>query len=43
MGSLGPSQKAWARLTVDGVESLLVRRQPPPATFDPSQTIAVPA
>jgi hypothetical protein len=31
------------RLTVDGVESLLVDRSAEPPTFDPAQSVAVPA
>ena len=33
----------WVRLTVDGVESLLVDRSAEPPTFDASQSVAVPA
>jgi hypothetical protein len=42
---LGPIEPGpqWLRLTVDGVESLLVRRDPPPVGFDPTQRVTVPA
>ncbi len=33
----------WVRLTVDGVESLLVDRTASPPFFDPSQSVTVPA
>jgi hypothetical protein len=38
-----PPGAQWVRLTVDGVESLLVKRSPAPAGFDPSQSVTVPA
>ena len=38
-----PSGSQWVRLTVDGVESLLVDRSAVPPTFDASQSVAVPA
>lgn len=38
-----PSGAQWVRLTVDGVESLLVDQSAEPPTFDPSQSVAVPA
>jgi hypothetical protein len=38
-----PSGQQWVRLTVDGVESLLVDRSTEPPSFDPSQQVAVPA
>ncbi len=38
-----PPGPQWVRLTVDGAESLLVRRQPAPMAFDPTQRITVPA
>jgi hypothetical protein len=43
--SLGivPSGEQWVRLTVDGVESLLVDRSTEPPSFDPSQQATVPA
>jgi hypothetical protein len=43
--SLGivPSGEQWVRLTVDGVESLLVDRSTEPPSFDPSQQVTVPA
>jgi hypothetical protein len=38
-----PPGSQWVRLTVDGVESLLVDRSVTPPVFDPSQTVTVPA
>jgi Pvc16 N-terminal domain len=38
-----PSGPQWVRLTVDGVESLLVDRSADPPAFDSSQSVAVPA
>ena len=38
-----PSGPQWIRLTVDGVESLLVDRSAEPPAFDPSQSVTVPA
>jgi hypothetical protein len=38
-----PPGAQWVRLTVDGVESLLVDRSAEPPAFDPSQSMAVPA
>jgi hypothetical protein len=38
-----PPGAQWVRLTVDGVESLLVDRLTDPPSFDPSQSVAVPA
>jgi hypothetical protein len=38
-----PSGNQWVRLTVDGVESLLVDRAAEPPTFDSTQSVAVPA
>jgi hypothetical protein len=38
-----PPGPQWVRLTVDGVESLLVDRSIEPPAFDPSQSVAVPA
>jgi hypothetical protein len=38
-----PPGPQWVRLTVDGVESLLVDRAATPPAFDPSQSVAVPA
>jgi hypothetical protein len=38
-----PQGAQWVRLTVDGVESLLVDRAAKPPAFDPSQSVAVPA
>lgn len=38
-----PPGAQWVRLTVDGVESLLVDRSVEPPRFDPSQTVTVPA
>jgi hypothetical protein len=42
LGDVPPGPQ-WVRLTVDGVESLLVDRSAVPPTFDPSQSVAVPA
>jgi Pvc16 N-terminal domain len=38
-----PDGTTWVRLTVDGVESLLVDRSARPPAFDPGQTVTVPA
>jgi hypothetical protein len=38
-----PPGPQWVRLTVDGVESLLVDYDAVPPAFDPTQTLAVPA
>jgi hypothetical protein len=38
-----PSGSRWVRLTVDGVESLLVDRSAAPPVFDPAQAVVVPA
>ncbi|MFL6005899.1 MAG: DUF4255 domain-containing protein [Gaiellaceae bacterium] len=38
-----PSGNQWVRLTVDGVESLLVDRAAEPPAFDSTQSVAVPA
>jgi hypothetical protein len=38
-----PPGAQWVRLTVDGVESLLVDRSAAAPAFDPSQSVAVPA
>jgi hypothetical protein len=38
-----PPGAQWVRLTVDGVESLLVDRSAEPPAFDPTQSVAVPA
>jgi len=38
-----PPGSQWVRLTVDGVESLLVDRTKEPPVFDPSQSVSVPA
>jgi hypothetical protein len=38
-----PAGAQWVRLTVDGVESLLVDRDGSVPTFDPSQSVTVPA
>ncbi|MCA1572108.1 MAG: DUF4255 domain-containing protein [Chloroflexi bacterium] len=38
-----PPGAQWVRLTVDGVESLLVDRTVDPPVFDPGQSIVVPA
>ena len=42
LGDVPPGAQ-WIRLTVDGVESLLVDRSVEPPAFDSSQTVAVPA
>ena len=42
LGDVPPGAQ-WVRLTVDGVESLLVDRSAEPPTFDPGQTVTVPA
>jgi hypothetical protein len=41
LGPIAPGPQ-WLRLTVDGVESLLVKRDPPPLGFDPTQRVTVP-
>ena len=38
-----PEGDQWVRLTVDGVESLLVDRSAEPPAFDPTQSLTVPA
>jgi Pvc16 N-terminal domain len=38
-----PDGDQWVRLTVDGVESLLVDRSADPPAFDPTQFVTVPA
>jgi hypothetical protein len=38
-----PQGDQWVRLTVDGVESLLLDREAEPPAFDPSQSVTVPA
>ena len=38
-----PEGDQWVRLTVDGVESLLLDREAEPPAFDPSQSVTVPA
>jgi hypothetical protein len=38
-----PPGAQWVRLTVDGVESLLIDRSVDPPIFDPAQSIVVPA
>lgn len=38
-----PPGPQWVRLTVDGVDSLLVDRSEEPPTFHPSQSVTVPA
>ncbi|MBY5164289.1 DUF4255 domain-containing protein [Salsipaludibacter albus] len=38
-----PPGDQWLRLTVDGVDSLLVDRSDPPPVFDPTQSVDVPA
>ena len=38
-----PPGTQWLRLTVDGVDSLLVDRSGPAPVFDPSQSVGVPA
>ena len=42
LGDVPPGAQ-WVRLTVDGVESLLVDRSVEPPAFDPAQSVAVPA
>jgi len=42
LGDVPPGAQ-WVRLTVDGVESLLVDRSAEPPAFDSSQSVAVPA
>ena len=42
LGDVPPGTQ-WVRLTVDGVESLLVDRSAVPPAFDSSQSVAVPA
>ena len=42
LGAVPPGSQ-WVRLTVDGVESLLVDRTQEPPVFDPSQSVSVPA
>jgi hypothetical protein len=42
LGDVPPGAQ-WVRLTVDGVESLLVDRDAEPPAFDPAQSLAVPA
>jgi hypothetical protein len=42
LGAVPPGSQ-WVRLTVDGVESLLVDRSKEPPVFDPSQAVSVPA
>jgi hypothetical protein len=42
LGAVPPGAQ-WVRLTVDGVESVLVDRSAEPPAFDPSQSVAVPA
>lgn len=42
LGAVPPGSQ-WVRLTVDGVESLLVDRSAQPPAFDPSQAVTVPA
>jgi hypothetical protein len=38
-----PSGSQWVRLTVDGAESVLLDRSTAPPSFDPTQTVTVPA
>ncbi len=38
-----PPNAQWVRLTVDGVDSLLLDRSAEPPTFDSTQTVTVPA
>jgi hypothetical protein len=38
-----PPGPQWVRLTVDGVESLLVDREAEPPEFDATQSLTVPA
>jgi hypothetical protein len=42
LGNVPPGAQ-WVRLTVDGVDSLLVDRSSEPPTFDATQSVAVPA
>jgi hypothetical protein len=42
LGAVPPGSQ-WVRLTVDGVESLLVDRSKEPLVFDPTQSLSVPA
>lgn len=42
LGDVPPGAQ-WVRLTVDGVDSLLVDRSEEPPTFHPSQSVTVPA
>lgn len=42
LGDVPPGAQ-WVRLTVDGVESLLVDREAEPPEFDPAQSVSVPA
>jgi hypothetical protein len=42
LGDVPPGPQ-WVRLTVDGVESLLVDREAEPPEFDPTQSLTVPA
>jgi hypothetical protein len=42
LGAVPPGSQ-WVRLTVDGVESLLVDRSVEPPVFEPSQSVVVPA
>jgi hypothetical protein len=42
LGDVPPGAQ-WLRLTVDGVESLLLDRAQTPPVFDPSQSVVVPA
>jgi hypothetical protein len=42
LGDVPPGPQ-WVRLTVDGVESLLVDRSAEPPVFDPAQSVTVPA
>jgi hypothetical protein len=42
LGNVPPGNQ-WVRLTVDGVDSLLVDRSAEPPAFDSTQSLAVPA
>jgi hypothetical protein len=42
LGDVPPGHQ-WVRLTVDGVESILVDRTTEPPSFDPTQFVTVPA
>jgi hypothetical protein len=42
LGAVPPGSR-WVRLTVDGVESLLVDRSVEPPVFEPAQSVVVPA